>query len=121
MSNTYAMTQTENELQQVSCTRRDLDILGGEIRGRRWHADLLDDEGDYCGRMMLAVDSAAPYGSGFRWSCQLGVYFGSGKWDSGPMACGIGDTPQAAYDAALEYFDRRGCTIQAAYFRGVNK
>ena len=120
MSNTFALSRIETELQQVFCDRRSLDHLWSEIHGRRWHSELLDDEGDPCGRMICGIDSSLPVHADMRWTCQLGVHFGSSKWQDGPMGCGIGDTPQEAYDSACAFFDRLGCTIQAAYFRGIN-
>ena len=120
MSNCYAMSTIERELQQSYCTRRELDILGGEIHGRKWHADLLDDQGDPCGRMCLGIDSALPAHADFRWSCQINCHFGSIKYHDGPMACGIGDTPQQAYEAALAHFERNGLIGHAALFRRFN-
>jgi len=120
MSFPCALTKIEESLQQSYCTKRDFSVLGSEISGRKWHAELLDDEGDLCGRMMLGLDSALPAHADMRWSCQLGVHFGSSKWQDGKMACGIGDTPQEAYDSACAFFDRFGCTVQARYFRGIN-
>lgn len=120
MSNPYALSKIEAELQQVYCDKSSLNILGAEINHRKWHADLLDDEGDPCGRMLCGVDSSLPAHASMRWSCQLGVHFASGKWTEGPMACGMGDTPQEAYEAACAYFERFGGVIQAQFFRGIN-
>lgn len=116
----YALSKIEEQLQQTYCTRRDLDQLGAEIRGRKWTADLLDDTGDPCGRIMLGDGSALHEHKAFTWSCQLGVHFGSTTWTDGPLACGHGSTPQEAYSAAVDCFERNGCTAGAAYFRGIN-
>jgi hypothetical protein len=120
MSNQYALSKIESELQQVYCDRRSLEILGTEINHRKWHADLLDDEGDPCGRMLLGVDSALPAHATMRWTCQLGIHFGSTRWQDGVMGCGSGDTPQEAYEAACAFFERFGCTGQAHYFWSIN-
>lgn len=111
MSNPYAMSKLENDLMQTYCTRRDLDILGAEIERPKWCSDLLDHEGDLCGRMRRDLDG---------WHCQLNIHFGSDKYHDGPMACGYGSTPQEAYAAACQRLESSGYQKQAAYFRGLN-
>lgn len=120
MSNPYALSKIESQLQQVYCDKRSLDILGAEINHRKWHADLLDDEGDPCGRMLCGVDSALPEHADLRWTCQLNIHFASSKYHAGPMGVGIGDTPQQAYDAACAFFYRFDRLQIAAIFRSFN-
>jgi len=120
MSFPCALTKIEESLQQSYCTKRDFRVLDSEISGRKWHAELLDDEGDLCGRMMLGLDSSLSSHESMRWTCQLGIHFGSSKWRDGVLAVGIGNDPQEAYDAACAFFDRFGCTVQALYFRKIN-
>lgn len=120
MSNPYAIPEELVQLQQVSCKAHSLAVLGSDVCKIKWHADLLDDQGDPCGRMCLGVDSALPAHADFRWSCQLNCHFNSLKYQDGPMCCGIGDTPQAAYEAALAHFERSGLIGHAALFRRFN-
>jgi hypothetical protein len=120
MSTAFSLTKLEQSLQQTYCTRRDLEILGAEIRCRKWTADLLDDSGDACGRIMLGDGSSLNEHKDFSWSCQLGVHFGSSKWLDGPLACGHGSTPQEAYSAACACFEKNGYSARASYFREIN-
>ena len=120
MSFPNALTKIEEGLQQVYCDKRSFRILDSEISLRKWHADLLDDEGDLCGRMLRGLDSSLSSHECMRWSCQLGIHFGSSKWQDGVLAVGIGNDPQEAYEAACAFFDRSGCTVQAHYFRSIN-
>ena len=120
MGNQYAMPRELVQLQQVDCTKSNLDYLWSEVRRVKWHADLLDDQGDPCGRMCLGLDSALPAHADFRWSCQINCHFASSKYHTGPMACGIGDTPQQAYEAACATFERGNRPELAALFRRFN-
>ena len=120
MSNPYAIPSHLVQLQMVDCTKSNLDYLWSEVRRVKWHADLLDDEGDPCGRMMLGADSSLPAHADFRWACQLNCHFASSKYHDGPMACGIGDSPQQAYEAACNAFERFGKPEIAALFRRFN-
>lgn len=120
MSNHSFVPNRLVQLQMVDCTKSNLDYLWSQVRRVKWHADLLDDEGDPCGRMMLGADSSLPAHADFRWSCQLNCHFASAKYHDGPLACGIGDTPQEAYEAACNTFERYGKPEIAALFRRFN-
>lgn len=117
--NAYAIPKELQKLQMVYCDKRALDNLD-QISGVKWHADLLDDTGDPCGRMLLGVDSALGSHPSFRWSCQINCHFASEKYHDGPIGCGIGSSPQQAYDAACSFFERFGKPELAVLFRRFN-
>ena len=119
--NQFAIPKDMMQFQQSYCDKAALKNLGSEIHGIKWHADLLDDHGDPCGRMLLGVDSALPAHASFRWSCQLNAHFASEKYHDGPLACGIGDTPQQAYEAACTAFERFDKPQLAVMFRRFNR
>ena len=120
MSNPLAMKAEFSNLEQSLCTKHALDFLGSEVRRVKWHTDLLDCHGDPCGRMCLGLDSSLPAHADFRWSCQINGHFGSQKYHDGPLACGMGDTPQQAYEAACAAFERYNRPELAALFRRFN-
>lgn len=66
-------------------------------------AELLDADGEVCGRVERRADPCARlYGPGLAWHVQLGGVLASRVWAAQPMGCGAGEILHDAVKCAMD-------------------
>lgn len=78
----------------------ELSAAGGF--GQRVSAELLDADGEVCGRADRRPDPCSRASTGLMWHVQLGGVLASRVWAAQPMGCGAGDVLHDAVKCAMD-------------------